>query len=326
MQRAVLLRGGEQQRPRSVVFVRRDPVLGHYFGRRGVVGETLRRSNVMTATPSPGNPSVERLPHQRVPEHRHFRPRHGLFDEKPRVQQLVDIVRRNQLGQHRQLNPHPEHRGEFHGLQMRGAQVRRPGQYGVHHALGQRNARVCGHLQPAVALPQRSGLGQRRGQLLDDERQPVRSAVDLGEQPRGDGPAEQACEKLAGLLLGERTQRDLGQPTAAPQFGASTPQGVRPRQLIAAIGRHDQHRLTFDRDRQRGQDVQRCRVGPMQVLEDDHRRSITCHQAKDPSQGVGKGRAVVFRVQRAVSGRQRTQATAHIGVRDLIAHRQQHLP
>jgi hypothetical protein len=110
--------------------------------------------------------------------------------------------------------------------------------------------------------------GQGEAELGDEEGHAVSAIHDRVLKRERRGSAEHAREKLRGGGPVERLHRDLVQPAVTPQLGPQPPDRMPARHVIAPVRRDQQHRLPIKSARERGQEVERRVVGPLQVVEE----------------------------------------------------------
>ena len=193
---------------------------------------------------------------------------------KPAGQQLGQPGVAAERGHQLEVEARPRHRGGLGGGARRVRQPGRAQEHRVADGLGHRDLAVAGELEAARARGQPPAGLQRAGQLLDEERHALCSVVDRprqrGRQRRAEdllGERRRPARRASGSSASSRSARD------AAQLVAQAAQGMRARDLVGAIGAHDEDRQLAQRVGERAEQLQGGVVGPLQVVEEDHRRA-----------------------------------------------------
>ena len=98
----------------------------------------------------------------------------------------------------------------------------------------------------------------------------MRSWIARASGGEGGSPSA-AASSAARLLERQRAQHQLVEPAGAAQVVAQAPDAVVAREPVGAVGGDHQHRQLAERLGERGQQLERRLVGPLQVVEDDQR-------------------------------------------------------
>ena len=126
----------------------------------------------------------------------------------------------------------------------------------------------------------------------------VRSWIARASDGAGGSPS--ACASSAAVSVEvERAQRELVEPARAAQLVAQPPHAVVARQPVGAVGGDHEHRQLAERLGERGQQLERRLVGPLQVVEHDERVPL--------GGDVGERAADRLEQRRAVGGRRRAR-------------------
>jgi hypothetical protein len=234
------------------------------FGR-GRLGEALLQRlgdpPVELLPPGLEQALVGRVPHQRVLE-RVARPAAAPEDQLRRLE-LAERVAQPVVAEpghgRQQLAAElpPDHRRDLGHLLDRRQPVQ-PGHERVLERRGDRQRRQrAGQLVPVADVPEQARLQHRLGQLLDEQRHPVRPGQDLVEHLRRQRLAPgQPLDHRPALPPAEPAERERGDvPVARPGRGEAGPR--------RDDGEHGQalHALGHQ-----AQDLERARVGPVDVL------------------------------------------------------------
>jgi len=164
--------------------------------------------------------------------------------------------------------------------------------HGVPDGAWQRDVGLQRELQAVWTGGQAGRVLERRRQLLDEERRAARAVVQDARQLRaGRAPREQG-EQLTGSFLVERLDDDLLQRAVAPEIVSQPAQRMRPRQLVGAVRRDDEQRHRAQRQRQRGEQLERRLVGPLQVVEQDRGGPLGDHPREPAADRLHERRAV----------------------------------
>jgi hypothetical protein len=202
----------EQRAARARQLVRGEPVVGDRGRRGAALGQPSRQPRVQRPATRPRRVRMQRLASERVAESRGAAVALG---EQPAVEQLLHrvLVVRVKHGVEREA-------GSRRGRRLGGGapplrQAFEARQHGVAHAVGQRHLGRVAELEPLWPVAQPAAVRERGGELLDEEREPLRTLVEHRGQRRRNR-AEQRAGKGAGPGRIERSQRDLTQATGAP--------------------------------------------------------------------------------------------------------------
>ena len=286
-------------------------VVREQLGRRpGQLGEPLLQGAGDAGVEQPSavaqERAVRRVPHQRVLEQVVGLRPFAAPEDQPGAGELVE--RRRQLALARARHGGQQLVGELpadHGPDLR----RRPGrgaepveprhERGVErgrHCQGGRRARGESSGRPAPA-----GLEHRLGQLLDEQRHPVRALDDLGHQLVGQRAAGDPPHERRGLPRAEAVER---------QGRHVRPAGPGRLELRAEGDQQQDPQPSRALDREVEQ-LARARVDPVHVLE-DHQHRVAVRQPLDLAQQRLEGPLPLeLRGERrrgvAVAGRERQQ-------------------
>jgi hypothetical protein len=132
-------------------------------------------------------------------------------------------------------------------------------------------------------------------------------------EPRGRRGAEQRSELFRHLGGGERLERHLVEQAVAPQVVAEAAQRMRARKVVRAIRADDEQLMVADRPRDQREQLQRCLVGPVKVVEQDRRRGVAGHRAEAAADRLDDRRAIADRIGRAELGEQHGELGPHRG-------------
>ncbi len=113
-----------------------------------------------------------------------------------------------------------------------------------------------------------------------------------------------------GLGLVERLQRQLGERAIAAQIVPQAVQGMRPVQLVGAVGGDDEQRQFAQRERQRAKQLDRGVVGPLQVVEQHRRRPFGGERGEPAADRLHERGAVAARARLAQLRQQHGEMTA----------------
>ena len=275
--------------------------------------EALGELAVERAAAQPRHVAVEGLADERVPE---LGRTVLLLDDEPELDQLRDPVLAGQLDHRLEPEPLAADGGD---LGRRPAGLREVGaaqQDGVADRLRHRHLTALDELEPRRAVPKRGLRGERPRQLLDEERQPLRAALDrLDERPRR-RPVERLLEQRRGRGLVERIERDLDQRLRSPQLVAHPPQRVIARELVGAVGADDEHRHLAECRRDRGEQLERRRVRPLQVVEHEQRSARFGDAVERAAERLVQGRRIDVVGGRAELREQHSQLLCRAGRSD----------
>ena len=162
--------------------------------------------------------------------------------------------------------------------------------------LGQLRARGLAEPPGALLAHQRPGLQQRAQPLLQEQR----VAVGAGQHGVQDLPAGAVAHQRPGQLLFDRPgQRAELQPAGV--------EAVQRRGGLGPAGGQDQQAAARGQPGQVEGEAERGRVGPVQVLQDEHRRARG-HQACDQRAPGGEGLFLEFPWAHPAQRRSRRQA------------------
>ena len=258
--------------------------------RRERVGRACMRSE----PPTGGRRLVDRASHEGVTKHEPPRHRRRTKQiERQQGVQSVEAVRRRQLGDRRreirlERLPCDRRSAQQHELldgqggELLGERSRYRGRHG-HPGLGDSLATVVQHrVQPALLA--------RPSELVEVERVAAAVTVD------GCGRSRlEAGEQLVHLGLGERLEGD------GAHHGAGKRGGEVYGSLRAPEGEREQDRRLRSAPEERGQELDRCLVGPVEVVEHDDQWAIPREELEQLSHGpvgavplVGNGAALAL--------------------------------
>ena len=200
---------------------------------------------------------------------------------EPRSSSSADLDQLGQAGGGGELGGEIEvdlladHRGRLGRFAGLGGEVGDADQHRFADRVGDRDLVALGELEPAAARPQRASARSARATSSSTKKgEPiVRSwtvRASAGEGASGSSSAEQLGDRGAV----ERLQGQLLEPAAAAQLVAQPAQPVVARQAVGAVGGDDQDRQLPQRLGQRGEQLERGLVGPLQVVEDEDQRPL----------------------------------------------------
>lgn len=224
----------------------------------------------MVGTPSrPGNIPVQGLSNQVMAKG--CGPIERL-DKESCLDQLLEVIVIHKVVEDIRIDVSPRRRGE---LQSPPASLRDP--------IGQQEDRVPDRLRERHVLrrteihdlaPVSKSSGGCEGgrELLDEERKALGSLVDGSRQIPSGSLSEDAGHQLRRLRRVEGVEEHLPESVRSPQLCAKPAQRMPPRNLVGSIGDQDEQSLVLERDRQPVEQVEGCLVGPMQIIEEHHRR------------------------------------------------------
>jgi hypothetical protein len=208
-------------------------VLGQPRGRCAASLEQLCQLPVERAPPGPGDVAVERLADQRMPEPGRAG---GDLDQQPLPERLAQGVlaageRRHDV----QVEARARRRGDLQGRSRGVAQSGRAQQHQITYGVGHGQPVRVVQMPGAAAFTKPPCPGQRRQQLLDEERQPVAPLVQEGGQRRR-GRTTKELRREGGRFGGtERLDGELPQLAGAAQLRPQPPQRVVAAQLVGAV-------------------------------------------------------------------------------------------
>jgi hypothetical protein len=164
--------------------------------------------------------------------------------------------------------------GEQAGADLRPHHGGRRDQLGA--GRGQPGQAPLDHLADPERDPGRPGGvalgGQQPGHLLDEERVAAGPPPDGGDQPGVGLAAEHAGHHARHLLLGERPQGDDGAPGG--EAGEQGHERVAGGLVEVAPGAQHQHGRGRESPGQEVEQLERRRIGPLEVVQDDQQRSF----------------------------------------------------
>jgi hypothetical protein len=201
-----------------------------------------------------------------VPERRHA----GLgFDQHPERHRLVNGIRAGKLRDERQIERHARDAGDPEQPPRIRRQRLDAGDRRVSDGVGNRDRAPGNELEPGPrgALGDAVSGDQRRAQLLDEERDALRPVVDRGGKRIAWRHTQRACRQRRGRRRVQGLERELTQPARPPELDAHASHRMPSRGLVAAVCAEQQHRLVRHTGGQRRQQLERRRVGPVQVVE-----------------------------------------------------------
>ena len=105
----------------------------------------------------------------------------------------------------------------------------------------------------------------------------------------------------------ERAQHELVEPAGAAQVVAQAPHAVVAREPVGAVGGDHEHRQLAERLGERGQQLERRLVGPLQVVEDDERVPLGGDVGERAAHRLEQRRAVGRRGRLAELGQQQRE-------------------
>ncbi|CAA9516726.1 MAG: hypothetical protein AVDCRST_MAG13-3119 [uncultured Solirubrobacteraceae bacterium] len=160
------------------------------------------------------------------------------------------------------------HRGDLDdGARPRGQRVRAQAD-GVADALRRGDLLLAGELdRAAVPGDEPAARGERRGPLLDEERDALRARHERGGEHGPRAVSQPPRGQLDRLPGSQRAERDLLQRPCPAQLGAQRPDGMASRGLVAAVGAHEEDGHVPQCQRQRRQDAGGGGVRLLQVVE-----------------------------------------------------------
>jgi hypothetical protein len=117
-------------------------------------------------------------------------------------------------------------------------------QHGVADGLRDRELVRAHELDAEPACMEPPGDHKRFEQLLDEEGHALRAIVESGCQRSGGSPFEHSRRKRARTLEIERLERELEEPSTAPEVAAQPAQRMPARNLVIAVHADEKHRLS----------------------------------------------------------------------------------
>jgi hypothetical protein len=179
--------------------------------------------------------------------------------------------------------------------------MRRLHQHGVADRARQRDVGVEVDVAAAVEAVRRA---QRRGQLLDEERDAAGAVVERGGEPRRRRRPERPFGELRRLLAAQRAELDLVQHSLAAQVVAQPAQRVHARELVGAVGADHQQRQVLQARGECGDQLERDVIGPVQVVEQQDGGTPVRDRRQRTADRLEQGRPVVARRRVAELGQQ----------------------
>ena len=291
-------------------------------GRRAGPLERLGEHAMERPPALPRHVGVQRVARERVAE----RARPGrLLADQPALEQLGQAVAARVRGHELEVEGLARHRRRLGRRARRVRKLGRADEDRVAHGVGERHVAVGGELEPAPTGLQRTADAQRGRQLLDEERQPLGAVVDRAHERRRGCLAERQHEQLGRLLEVERAQDELVEPARAPQLVAQPPHAVVARQAVRPVGRDHEHRQLAERLGERGEQLERRLVGPLQVVEDDERVALRGDAGEHPPHRLeqrrtirGRGGLAELGHEQRELGVERTGAVERAGLRPQV--------
>ena len=138
----------------------------------------------------------------------------------------------------------------------------------------------------------------------------------------GDSGVPRTWAASAAVRLGvERLERELAQRPGAAQLVAQAAQRMRARDLVGAIGAHDEDRQLAQRIGERPEQLQGGVVGPLQVVEQDHRRGAGGDRRQRAAQRLEQRRPVALGDRRPELGQQQREVPLQRAARGQRARR-----
>ena len=145
----------------------------------------------------------------------------------------------------------------------------------------------------AQAAGQREAGGSGGQQLLGEERVATGAGQHRGDELRLGRLAPDARQLRRHIGLAERAELDDLDALQAQQLGEQRAERVTPMELIGPVGGQQQHRLATGVANEEPEEVACRRIGPMEVLQDEHQRPFLRQAMQDPEHDLeqaGAGR------------------------------------
>ena len=277
---------------------RRSAGLLERRGDRGVQGAAAR----------PRNGVVDGVAHERMPE---GDAAWAVLDQQTARERLAEPVRALQARHVRDDAALARNRGDLEGVSPRQRQRLGAQQHGVEHRVRQGEPPRLG----AASLE-----AERGGQLLDVERDAVGAVVERLDGVRVEVAAGDRRREAGGALAVERLERQLDEVAHAAQLRAQPAQPLRVGGHLVPRRDHEQQRHLAQLGRERGEQVERRLVSPVEIVEQDRDRAGSRHRAEraperlDQGRGprVGRGRTELRQQMREVRD-ERSARLRHVG-------------
>ena len=163
---------------------------------------------------------------------------------------------------------------------------------------------------PSGPSGSRDAGAQRRRHLLDEERHAGRARVERRGEPRRRPLLQDLLDEARRVRGVERGERQLVEHPVAAQVVAQPPQRMRPRQLVGAVAGDDEQRQVGEARRQRGEELERRLVRPLQVVEEHRGRAVGDDRHQPAADRLEQRRAVVGGARVAQLGEQQREMRA----------------
>ena len=265
------------------------------------------------APAQPGDVGVEHLARERVPEPGSPRP---VLAQHPVLDQLAEAAVGGEPADELEVEGVAGDRGDLgRGARVAG-ELGRADQDGVADGVRERDVAAA-----------RAGQGERRGELLDEERHALGAILDRPGQRRRGRAAERLRKQRRGVLELERRERQLAEMAAAAQLVAQAAHAMVARQAVRAICRDDEHGQLVERRCERRQQLEGPLVGPLQVVEEDQHVALAGDMRERAPHRLEQGRAVARGGRLAELGQdQRQVRPQRAAAREAIRRRAQVRP
>jgi len=116
--------------------------------------------------------------------------------------------------------------------------------------------------------------------------------VDHRRQIRPDGTTHDMRGESSRILGVQGLDDNLAKAPRATKLGPQAADGVAARHLIAPVGTNHQEGLLLEHGRKSGQKLERCVVGPLQVVQENRRRAIPGDRLERTTDGLEQCRTI----------------------------------
>ena len=248
---------------------------------------------VQGAPAQPGDIRVQHLARERVPEPGSPGP---VLAQHPVLDQLGQAIVGGEPADELEVESVARDRGDLGRRARVAGELGRADQDGIADGVRKRDVAAAG-----------AGQGERRGELLDEERHALGAILDRPGQRRRGRAAERLRKQRGGVLELERRERQLAEMAAAAQLVAQAAHAMVARQAVGAVCRDDEHGQLVERRCERRQQLERALVGPLQVVEEDQHVALAGDMRERAPHRLEQGRAVARRSRLAELGQDQRQ-------------------
>ena len=200
--------------------------------------------------------------------------RASRFDlvEQTAVEELGDARIAAEPRQELQLDLDADHAGRLESGSSRVRQALGPDVERVAKGLRDRNARTSLELQAVRPRREPAAGSQRLRELLHEERHSLRAVVERRAQRRARLAAEDPRRDPSGPVGIERLHHKLREPPCTAEVDPEPSQRMAARDLLAAVGAEHEQWPLLRRFGERRKKLERRRVRPLEVVEEDDGR------------------------------------------------------